>query len=108
MRACSALVPVVPAPSSGAIDSTPARPATATRTARIHQPPDAKEQNLDVEPGKLYALDGPPPGPRRADGEPIVISNCYVQYEDRQRVSAEVEENRDHRQPALQRGRWPL
>jgi hypothetical protein len=49
-------------------------------------------KNVDVGP-ELYSLAGPPPSPppRPMGGEPIVIPNCYVQYEDRQLVSAEVE-----------------
>jgi WD40 repeat protein len=51
------------------------------------------DPNADVGP-KLYELAGPPAEPRRlrpAGGEPIVIPNCYVQFEDRQQVAAEVE-----------------
>ena len=50
------------------------------------------DPNVDVG-AKLYSLAGPPSPPmaRPAGGEPIVIPNCYVQYEDRQQVSAEVE-----------------
>ena len=32
-----------------------------------------------------------PPPAQRTGSEPIVIPNCYVQYEDRQQVSAEVD-----------------
>jgi WD40 repeat protein len=50
------------------------------------------KQNTDVGPA-LYSLAGPPAPPQaRAGGtEPIVIGQAYVQYEDRQQVSAEVD-----------------
>src|SRR5262245_14101524 len=52
------------------------------------------QDNPNVDVGKeLYQLKGAPVFPALpvAGTEPIVIANCYVQYEDRQQVAAEVE-----------------
>src|SRR5262245_7508167 len=93
MRARSALVlPLAFCALAGCNRINSAQPTNGGQPAAGASGPNATEQDTNV--GQPLFGGGappvPPPAPRMG-GEPIVIPNCYVQYEDRQQVSAEVE-----------------
>jgi WD40 repeat protein len=93
MRACSALVAIVLLGTLiGCNRFNSGSPGNGSQNGTDSSAPSAKDESPDVGEA-LYTLGGPPvpPPARRVGGEPIVIPNCYVQYEDRQQVSAEVE-----------------
>lgn len=70
-------------------NSTPSQPGESPD----RDDPGASQKAVADVGATLYSLAEPPifPRPQRPESEPIVIPNCYVQYEDRQQVSAEVE-----------------
>jgi WD40 repeat protein len=93
MRARSALVLAIALSAlAGCNRFNSGQPTNGGQPATEQSGSSGKDQSPDVGQS-LYSLDGPPAPPpaRRPGGEPIVIPNCYVQYEDRQQVSAEVE-----------------
>lgn len=94
MRACSALLAIVLVGTLiGCNRFNSGSPGSGSQNGTDPSAPSAKDENPDVGESLYRTLGGPPvpPPARRAGGEPIVIPNCYVQYEDRQQVSAEIE-----------------
>ena len=105
MRACSALVPVVLLGALlGCNRFNSGSPGNGNQNGSDPSLPDAKEQNLDVS--ALYALDGPAVPPPRATRGRRTHRHLELLRAVR-RPAAGLGggrgENRDHRQPALQR-----